>query len=369
MKVILLHPPMYSINHKFYNLLAKEVDLIVYQFGEHPVYHKHWTSDTIRQDKLNYKLKIYGKGHVTNLKLLNPSFILDIVKEKPDIVLSIAFWIPNVYIAILKSICRFKFLILTNTIDKTEKNSSRLKNFFRQYMASKTDLFISASDLTTNYLKSQFPNTNIVLSTQTMDVTLWKEQLSELQLKDELRKKLSLPKNKKIMLGVGNFIEKKNWKSVLNSLDNIENIYFILIGSGEQQKEYESIINEKKLKNKVKLVSRKDGKELLEYFKASDFFIFPSYYDQFGFVVPEALASGLPVICTKNAGTVTFINHLENGYIVNPYDDFQEAILYTIKNLNLMENKAFKSIEHFTIENRVQEFVEILRGKNDDIKY
>ena len=58
MKIIVLHPPMYPVNHEFYNLLGRYTDLIVYQFGEHPVHHTKWISVKIRQGKIYYKLKI-----------------------------------------------------------------------------------------------------------------------------------------------------------------------------------------------------------------------------------------------------------------------------------------------------------------------
>ena len=65
MKVIVVHPPMYPVNHEFYNLLAQKIELIVYQIGEHPVHHTTWTSSIIRKDKVNYRLKIFGKGSVS----------------------------------------------------------------------------------------------------------------------------------------------------------------------------------------------------------------------------------------------------------------------------------------------------------------
>lgn len=364
MKVIVVHPPMYPVNHEFYNLLAKKVELIVYQIGEVPVHHTTWTSSVIRKDKVNYKLKIFGKGSVSLQKQLNPSFVTGIIKEKPDIVLSIAFWIPSLYISILKYFMGYKSIILTNIISATETNVSHTKQTIRTIISNMTDAYISASNLTTDYLAEKYPQANIYLSLQTINVTKWVKNISLTQSRKDLLQNLCITSNKKIMLGVGNFTEKKNWKAVLRHLPTINNIHFILIGYGEQENEYKLLIKELKLEDKVSIVGKKEGKDLLEYFKISDFFIFPSLYDQFGFVIPEALASGLPVICTINAGASSLIENSVNGYLIDPNEDFSNEINLTIENLTKLQKNSLSSIQSVTLENRINEFLTIF----EDVK-
>lgn len=367
MKVIVLHPPMYPVNQRFYDLLGRKCDLIVYQFGEHPVHHTNWTSKEIHHKKRSYKLKMFGTGAVSFSNLINPSFMLDILKEKPDIVLSIAFWIPSLYISLLKIFKNFKLIILTNMIASTEKNVSISKQIVRNIIANRTDAFISASDLTTAYLSQLFPQTKIYLSLQTIDILKWNDIFTQLENYTELKNKLDIPPNKKIMLGIGNFIEKKNWKSVLYAMQNIDDLFFILIGGGEQEDEYKKIIQELSMENKVSIVGRKEGTALLEYFKVSDFLIFPSYYDQYGFVVPEALTCGLPIICSKNAGASTLIENGTNGYIVDPTEDMTNVIHETMLNLEKMQQNAKVTMLNYTLENRVDEFIDIFERLHSDL--
>jgi glycosyltransferase involved in cell wall biosynthesis len=361
-KVILIHPPMYPISHEFYNLIAQKVNLVVYQVGEYPLNHTHWTNDFIRKEGTNYKLKIYSHGAVNFKKTINPSFIYDLIKEKPDIVVSIAFWMPSLYLSLIKNILKFKFIILTNMIEETEKNIGYSKETVRKLIASKVDCFISASNLTTQYLSEMYPSKNIVLSMQTMNVTRWRDDLDSLLDKKILLEKLNIPGNIKVMLGVGNYIHKKNWISVLKSMQNIDNVLFILIGSGEDKNIYIDMVKEFEIYDKVRIVGNKIGVDLLEYYKVSDFLIFPSFYDQFGFVVPEALTSGLPVICSINTGASSLILNGVNGLLVDPRENMIDAIKYTVKNLDDMQYNTEEHISKYTLENRADEFVNIFNS-------
>ena len=227
-----------------------------------------------------------------------------------------------------------------------------------------TNAYISASSLTTDYLAEKYPQANIYLSLQTINVTKWVRNISLTQSRKDLLQNLYITSNKKIMLGVGNFTEKKNWKAVLRHLPTINNIHFILIGYGDQENEYKLLIKELKIEDKVSIVGKKEGKDLLEYFKISDFFIFPSLYDQFGFVIPEALASELPVICTRNAGASSLIENGVNGYLIDPNEDFSNEINLTIENLTKLQMNSLSSIRSVTLENRINEFLNIF----EDVK-
>jgi glycosyltransferase involved in cell wall biosynthesis len=49
-------------------------------------------------------------------------------------------------------------------------------------------------------------------------------------------------------------------------------------------------------------------------FLSADIFVFPTLSDGFGLVLLEAMAAGLPVICTPNCGDI--VRHGENGFVV-----------------------------------------------------
>ena len=361
MKIVVLHPPLYPVNHTFYNILGKYAEVVVYSFGEYPKLHQHWSVHEMKKKAINYNIKIFGKGRVTLKTQLNPMAIRELIIDKPDIVISVAFWFPSLYASLFKKLLGYKFLITTDAIIETEKNISYTKHKIRELICKNTDMFISASTLTTEYLSTLCSTVKIKDSLQTIDTIEWKKNFNQLSAKKILRKELDLPIDKTILFGVGGFTSKKNWMSIFKQIDKIENTIFVLIGAGELVNEYHTFINSSNLTSKVKILTRKEGNELKKYFKASDIFIFPSLYDQFGYVVLEALASGLPVICSKNSGASSLIVNGKNGFIVDPEAKYIEEIELIIKDINTFQKEAVITMEQYTLENKVDEWLSVFK--------
>jgi glycosyltransferase involved in cell wall biosynthesis len=361
MKVLVLHPPMYPINYDFYNYLGKNINLVIFQFGEYPNDHPTWSAKKLANKKKFFKLKIFGTGSDSFRNQLYAFKIKEIISIKPDIVLSIAFWLPSFYYSILSKFCNFKFLILTNAIPASESNNSFMRTLYRKIICINSDALISASNLTTKYLNSLSISTKQYLSIQTIDTDIWQNQLLELDNKSQLREELKLPKNKTILLSVGNFILLKNWNSVFKQINYVNNCFYILIGSGELKEDYLQFITKNNLTDKVLIVSKKEQHELQKYYKASDIFIFPSFKDTFGFVVLEALASSIPVICSSKVGASCLITNDYNGYIINPNENFDESISKCITNITVMKKNALNSVKDKTLTNRAKEFYSIFK--------
>jgi glycosyltransferase involved in cell wall biosynthesis len=70
---------------------------------------------------------------------------------------------------------------------------------------------------------------------------------------------------------------------------------------GGHRQEVEKLISEKKLSQYFEFIGPVEGKSKYDLYKSSDLFILPTYSENFGIVVAEALMSGLPVITTKGA--------------------------------------------------------------------
>jgi glycosyltransferase involved in cell wall biosynthesis len=102
------------------------------------------------------------------------------------------------------------------------------------------------------------------------------------------------------------------------SADERSNATLVMIGNGEQKESLKKEVVEKGLSN-VRFVPFVQPDELPQYYELADIFVFPTLGDVWGVVINEALASGLPVICSKYAGCASdLIVEGLNGWIVDP---------------------------------------------------
>lgn len=96
--------------------------------------------------------------------------------------------------------------------------------------------------------------------------------------------------------------------------------------------------------------------ELPNFYNMSDIFILPSIQDGFAMVVLQAMACGLPVICSKNSCGPDIIDHGDNGYLVdsNDFDSYIKYIELLYNNRNVLyESKdkiRNKVVNNFTWE-------------------
>ena len=115
--------------------------------------------------------------------------------------------------------------------------------------------------------------------------------------------------------------------NVVNRMTNVElNLY------GVYHEDY-PIYRENKTKENIHFHGFVTQEQLACIYRNSDVFVFPSTNDGFGLVVMEAMASGLPVICSANAGASDLIDDGVNGFIYAAADEkMLENLIEHIKN-------------------------------------
>jgi glycosyltransferase involved in cell wall biosynthesis len=64
------------------------------------------------------------------------------------------------------------------------------------------------------------------------------------------------------------------------------------------------------------LILKSHTKEISSQYRAADFFVMPTYYEPFGLVILEAMASGLPTVTSALAGAADLIQNKKNGLLI-----------------------------------------------------
>ena len=172
------------------------------------------------------------------------------------------------------------------------------------------------------------------------DIKKNRKILNEFNIKDEV-----------VLVSVGELSNRKNHKVILKALEKVKgNFKYIICGQGAKKEELIKLSKELNLQEKVEFLGyRQDVKEIL---KASDIFCFPSKQEGLPVALMEAMASGLPVICSDIRGNKDLIEDKKGGYLLKSYDVDE----YSIKIQELIENKVLREeMGNFNLE-KIKDF-------------
>jgi len=104
---------------------------------------------------------------------------------------------------------------------------------------------------------------------------------------------------KPVILCVSALVSAKRIHLAINSASKIEDASLLVVGSGPLKCELERLGN-KKMPGRLKIMSL-IHKDMPKAYKSADLFTFPtSRHESFGIVLVEAMASGLPVVATRD---------------------------------------------------------------------
>jgi len=132
-------------------------------------------------------------------------------------------------------------------------------------------------------------------------------------------------------------------------IENEEDVNFIFMGDGPELENVKRKAKEIGVDGYVTFTGYKTGEEKYEIYKKSHIFVFPTYHGEgFPNVALEAMATGLPVITTRNAGLKRAIEDGENGYFLNsmPSDpkEIAEKIIKLLNNSKKMEEISERNL-------------------------
>lgn len=154
--------------------------------------------------------------------------------------------------------------------------------------------------------------------------------------KDIARKKLHIDKNKKIIMFAGRMDENKGLTVLIEAVKRIKNYYpkvyenlLVYVFAGDPRKERRKekveetfrhkvvkLMSECMVKDKIFLSQGIDQEKLHYYYCAANLVAMPTYYESFGLVAIEAMASGTPVVVSNVGGLKWTVQNNLTGYKV-----------------------------------------------------
>ena len=148
-----------------------------------------------------------------------------------------------------------------------------------------------------------------------------------------VRNELGLNENEMVFLYVGDL--RKGARRCIQALAELKTGRGLFVSRSDSAS-YQRTANDAGVQDRVLFTGPTDRVE--RYYAAADALLLPTPYDAFGMVVSEAMASGLPVIVSREAGASELIQHGRNGLLLENVTDAAELVRHM---RSLTENRTW----------------------------
>jgi len=282
---------------------------------------------------------------------IQKGLIKTIKKEQPDVIISDGFFQWTYAALWMRFIYKTKHIMCYERTHHTERNAQWFRIAYRKFVLRWIDAICCTGILCSNYVKSLgFKEDKIAFGHMVGDIDTF---LTVKQTESEV---LNLHKNKDAVkyIYVGRIVDAKGINELLLSWKKFEknkNVALYLIGHGPQKNKYDNKSKDLGLTN-VYFIGKVDYDNLPNYYQSADVFVIPTLEDNWSLVVPEAMASGLPILSSVYNGCYPEYVTEDNGWVFDPLDssDFVEKLetSYNCDNLKEMGENSKKIISKCT---------------------
>lgn len=183
-----------------------------------------------------------------------------------------------------------------------------------------------------------------------------------------LYKKYDVPRDKKLLLYVGNLKPHKNLITLLQALKQLDddNVCALLIGKAFKSVDLAEQEREMGINNRIIHTGMVSKGDLIDFYNLADLFVFPSLYEGFGIPPLEAMACGTPVIAAKNSSIPEVVGEAAELFDGNDATQLSckiKELLASEKKQELLIEKGLAQYKHYSWE----ETREIIRSHINEL--
>lgn len=174
----------------------------------------------------------------------------------------------------------------------------------------------------------------------------------------EIREAYSIAEDTFTAFFAGSGFERKGLEFLLKAVELVPDPMTLMIAGKAPKKRLAG------LTKRQRVIFCGPQKEIHKYYAASDAFVLPALYEPIGNVYLEALASGLPVITTRQAGAAEIIEEGKQGFVIENPEDINEIankIIFLMDSAQRrrMGIEARKLAEKFTVEDYMKKIYDL----------
>ncbi len=296
-----------------------------------------------------------------------------LVKGNFDVVVSEGYELPGYcFVLAYTKLFKKKLVLWSGSTLLSRRIKNPIVDVLKKAFIKNADAYLAYGSLSKEYLQYfGAEEEKIVVSCNTVDILSFSQRSFEIGMrKDEIKMQKRFPKH--VILFSGQLIERKGLGVLLEAFSKIYNkdMGLVIVGDGPERSKNEDFVNRNNIKN-VYFEGSQKAEKLYEYYAIADVFVLPSLIEVWGLVLNEAMACGLPVLCSSMVGAAKdLVKDGINGYVFNPHDSDELAdklnLLFREKGLRkTMGEKSRQLISDFTPQKYAKDLnraVEIAAG-------
>jgi len=373
-KIVLLHNLVYPPRTPLFNLINQNTKFdFKVLFLSLNAGNRQWKLDL---NKIKFPYKILSHM-VINLKIedclyfiFNPTVLVDLWREKPDVIIGCGWVHPANYLALLYSRIRRKPFILFSESTVYETSWRRVLGLpLVKFMVKLADAYLTPGINAKEYLESLGAKKDkvfIVLNAVDSRFFYSKSRLS-VQQKLKIKRKFKISEGR-VILYVGRLERVKGIEYLFDAYKNLESergdTALVITGEGPFKKQLKEKCKKERIK-KVIFLGNIERNQMPRIYGIADLVVLPSWSEVWGLVINEAMSCGLPVISTESVGSSRdLIKNGVNGYVVKARDSqaLYQAIKKVLSNSKArkMGDNSRKIISDFTYQKMADGFIKVI---------
>lgn len=231
-----------------------------------------------------------------------------------------------------------------------------------KWLAHKTDVIITINKEDYHRAKKKFKAGKVVYVPGVgIDLSRFE---SKPYIREKKRKELGFKEDDLLLLSVGELIERKNHRVVLEAIGKLKekefykHLHYIICGIGVLEDELKELCKTLGISDHVHFLGYRN--DISDICNAADVFVFMSYQEGLPVALMEAMACGLPVICSKVRGNTDLIDDGKNGlFAEKKADDVGRKIEELAENpekrkaISLAAEKTIKRFDLTSVEEKM----------------
>lgn len=290
------------------------------------------------------------------------------------------FFMPNIAFGSVSQNCKLILSVHDLSFERYPEFNSLKRKWWHIFinpnkLCLRADKIITVSDSTKNDLISQYAIPEVKVK------TIYSAISKKFKLIDrndpkfiEIKERYGLPY--KFIMHLGTVEPRKNIQSIISAYERLQKYsvdekneelskYKLVIAGGRGWKfeEIFSSVESSTCAKDIILTGPIDEEDKIYLYNLASAFVFPSFFEGFGFPPLEAMACGVPVICSNNSSLPEVAG--EAVIMIDPDrpDEIYESLREIILNKDFREKivqKGLSQAQKFTWSNTAKEFLSML---------